>query len=113
MARIERGLWKVRARPVLYDNSYELIVGREGLHEETELFVMASAGKHEHGHFIGDEQIMHVDKGFLQAFIDCAWENGLRPTGYQNIHEAMKATDAHLQDMRAVAFGKLNIEPPK
>jgi hypothetical protein len=57
------------------------------------------------GQEIGDE--------FLRACMNAAWEIGMRPDGYHDVRENMKATDAHLQDMRALAFGKLGVEKPK
>lgn len=49
---------------------------------------------------------------FLRACLNTAWDLGLRPDGYMDVRESMKATAAHLQDMRAIAFGKLNVEKP-
>jgi hypothetical protein len=51
-------------------------------------------------------------RDFLQAALNCAWEMGLRPTGFEHTAETIKATDRHLQDMRAIAFTKLNVEKP-
>lgn len=50
---------------------------------------------------------------FLRACLNAAWDIGLRPDGYHDTRESMKATDAHLQDMRALAFGKLGVEKPR
>lgn len=49
---------------------------------------------------------------FLQAVLDCAWNNGLRPTGFEHTAEIVAAKDRHLQDMRTIAFAKLNVEKP-
>lgn len=49
---------------------------------------------------------------FLRAALNCAWDMGLRPDGFNDTRESMKATNAHLQDFRAIAFGKLGIEKP-
>lgn len=51
-------------------------------------------------------------EAFLRAALNCAWEFGLRPDGYHDTRESMKATDAHLQDMRAIAFHKLGAGKP-
>lgn len=53
-----------------------------------------------------------TQRELLQALLDGAWESGLRPTGYGNVAEALRASDAHLQDMRAIAFGKLGVIKP-
>jgi hypothetical protein len=50
---------------------------------------------------------------FLRACLNAAWEIGLRPDGYNDTRESMKATDAHLQDMRALVFGKFGVEKPR
>jgi len=49
---------------------------------------------------------------FLRAALNAAWDLGLRPDGYLDVRESMKATNSHLQDMRAIAFAKLNVEKP-
>jgi len=47
--------------------------------------------------------------GFLQGLMDLAWSRGLRPKG-ANPHAAeMTAMQAHLEDMRKLAFGKEKI----
>jgi hypothetical protein len=46
---------------------------------------------------------------FLRAVLNCAWELGLRPDGFEDSRESMKATSAHLSDMRTIAFHKLGI----
>lgn len=62
------------------------------------------------GHIIAPE--LGTQREFMQAMLDGAWEAGLRPTGYGNVAEELRASDGHLQDMRAIAFGKLGIEKP-
>lgn len=49
-----------------------------------------------------------------QALMDMLWGAGLRPTQGRQSEGALAATDAHLQDMRAIAFAKLEIQvqPP-
>ena len=42
-------------------------------------------------------------RDFLQAALDVAWEIGLRPDGYQDHTNELKATRYHLEDMRALA----------
>lgn len=49
---------------------------------------------------------------FLQAALDCAWQMGLRPAGFHHTTETVAAKDRHLEDMRAIAFTKLNVEKP-
>lgn len=41
--------------------------------------------------------------GFLQAALDCAWEQGMRPTGFADHTNELKAVRYHLEDMRSLA----------
>ena len=43
--------------------------------------------------------------GFLQAAMDCAWQRGLRPSGFDGPQE-ITAVRAHLADMRKLAMGE-------
>lgn len=49
---------------------------------------------------------------FLKAALDCAWALGLRPDGFSDTTEQVRAMDRHLQDMRAITFAKLSVEKP-
>ena len=40
---------------------------------------------------------------FLRAIMDTAWEAGLRPTGFADHTNELKATRFHLEDMRLLA----------
>lgn len=51
-------------------------------------------------------------EAFLRAALNAAWEQGLRPDGFNDTRESMKATNAHLQDMRAIAFHKIGAAKP-
>lgn len=42
-------------------------------------------------------------RAFLQAMLDAAWELGLRPEGYENHTNELKAVRYHLEDMRTLA----------
>jgi hypothetical protein len=53
-------------------------------------------------------------RDFLQAALDCAWQMGMRPTRWHDETPAeIKATRAHLQDLRVLVFEKLGVELPK
>jgi len=47
-----------------------------------------------------------------QTLIDDLWNSGLRPSENKYTSETFKATKAHLEDMRQLAFLKLGIEKP-
>ncbi len=49
---------------------------------------------------------------FLRAALNCAWDMGLRPDGFNDTREAIAASSRHLDDMRAITFAKLGIEKP-
>lgn len=49
---------------------------------------------------------------FMRAMLNAAWEAGLRPDGFNDTRESMKATIAHLQDMRAIAFHAVQAPKP-
>lgn len=49
---------------------------------------------------------------FLRSALNAAWEAGLRPDGFDDTRESMKATNAHLQDMRALVFAKAGTTKP-
>lgn len=57
--------------------------------------------------------IPHRDAdSFLRAIMNAAWEAGIRPDGFLDARESMKATTAHLEDMRAIAFHKVGAPKP-
>lgn len=41
---------------------------------------------------------------FLRAFVDAAWERGIKPTKLEDHVNELKATQRHLEDMRALTF---------
>ncbi len=43
-------------------------------------------------------------RAFLQAAIDCAWENGMRPAGWADHGREVAALRDHLHDMRALVY---------
>ena len=40
---------------------------------------------------------------FLRAIMDAAWEAGIRPTGFEDHTNELKATRYHLEDMRLLS----------
>lgn len=49
---------------------------------------------------------------FLQAALDAAWERDLRPTGFADHANELRATKDHLADMRALVFADGKLWPP-
>lgn len=55
---------------------------------------------------------MVLDRDAGQELIDTLWAAGLRPTQGRQSEGVTAAQGRHLEDMRALAFGKLNIAQP-
>ena len=60
-----------------------------------------------------DHAFLHSDyggradvKGFMQAVMDAAWEDGMRPTGFADVKNEIAAVRYHLEDMRKLALPK-------
>lgn len=49
---------------------------------------------------------------FLQNLMDALWKHGIRPAEIGTAGH-LAATQKHLEDMRAIAFSQLAIDPPK
>ncbi len=49
----------------------------------------------------------------LQAILDAAWAEGMRPTGISGERGEIKRLEEHLGDMRALAFHKIGAEKPR
>lgn len=46
----------------------------------------------------------HAMDDLLRAFMNIAWDQGLRPPAFEDFENELKATRRHLEDMRALAF---------
>lgn len=49
---------------------------------------------------------------FLQAALDCAWAQGLRPSTGSRQDDLLDLQRRHLEDMRAMAFHKVGAPKP-
>jgi hypothetical protein len=99
--------WRFYARPAVYNEGLEVWIRRGPLGVVTNIEVM----KVEEGAY-SEPAFMNGHEGaeFLRAALNCAWDAGLRPDGFHDKQETFKAVDAHLQDMRTIAFHKLGIK---
>ncbi len=43
---------------------------------------------------------------FMKAFVEHAWDIGIKPTAFKEDNAQLEAIKYHLEDMRAMAFGK-------
>ncbi len=59
------------------------------------------------------EPTFNITPGEAQQFMDELWRAGIRPTEAAGSVGQLAATTRHLQDMRALVFNPLGIQPPK
>lgn len=52
------------------------------------------------------EMMPETAENFMQAFMECAWDMGLRPKGVGPMENELNAVRDHLEDMRTVALHK-------
>ena len=52
---------------------------------------------------------MRLGRDEAQVLMDDLWDSGFRPTEGSGSAGSLKATERHLDDMRTIAFKKLNI----
>lgn len=90
-------------------NCHRFSILRHSRHDgSTSALIMDSwSGVHECTQ-LDDSYIMNIEpedyKAFMQSFLDEAWLIGLRPAHYQEDDKELKATRAHLEDMRTLVF---------
>jgi hypothetical protein len=63
--------------------------------------------------FAPSEPSFRLDRTEVEILFNQLWLLGFRPTETINEASRLAATQAHLADMRAITFAKLNIEPPQ
>jgi hypothetical protein len=56
--------------------------------------------------------MLSLNPNQAQLLIDELWSVGLRPTQGRQSEGQMAATNAHLQDMRVIAFAQLKVQQP-
>jgi hypothetical protein len=108
-----QGSWKVRARSEAWSDGQEVVIfkGDNIVRLTFEPFerysYISEPTVRDHGGFLQDGNV-----SFLRAALNAAWDLGLRPDGFLDVRESMKATTAHLEDMRALAFHKIGAQKP-
>lgn len=55
---------------------------------------------------------VHLSDDMAQQLMNSLWECGIRPAGSVGSVGQLAATEKHLEDMRALAFSKLNVAKP-
>ena len=66
----------------------------------------------EEGEYVGGP-LLKLQREQVQGLMDSLWTAGLRPTQGRQSEGVTAAQGNHLQDMRALAFAKLNVTPPE
>lgn len=110
--------FKVHTRPDFQRDDIELHIihtsptGQKGIVTNLTMFAVAPGGAlpANPGRIMAPE--VGDQRQFLQAMLEAAWEVGMRPAGYSDVAGSMRAGEAHLQDMRAIAFAKLEVPKP-
>lgn len=102
------GQWRVKAHVNSYLDGTEIFIrlGEDGFVEPFTIM------KRQPGGIVVPSVSAEHGEAFLRAVLNAAWDAGLRPDGFNDTRESMKATNAHLQDMRALAFHKIGAEKP-
>ena len=62
--------------------------------------------------FIAHPPSFTIARDIAQTLMDDLWQCGLRPTEGTGSAGSLRATERHLEDMRAIAFAKLNTPSP-
>ena len=61
---------------------------------------------------VSSPPMLQLTTDSCQSLMDELWNVGLRPTQGKQSEGQMGATERHLQDMRAIAFTKLQVQKP-
>ena len=108
----------VRVREPMDQENVEIFFHAYGPHAvgvESWHFRPAVIEKHKEGSIIDWPAWLQLSRpdldNLLEAFADLAWERGWRPKGLDA--GAYLQQGRHLEDMRAIAFAKLKVEPPR
>lgn len=64
------------------------------------------------GDGVASRSFVEVTRDAARGLMDDLWAAGIRPTEFKHTEAATKAMAAHLEDMRTVAFAKLEIPKP-
>ncbi len=97
---------EVRVGKSFAHRAYEFFVWNDGAVARDITFEKASPGQYV-------EPVFRLSEEQAQVLIDDLYAAGVRPTAASGSAGAMGKIEAHLRDMRRIAFGKLKIEEPK
>lgn len=97
-----KGLWRVRSYFEPVRQAYPVAIFLDWPDGRASVATNFALDEYEPGEIV--EPTLQDGRQFLQAALGCAWELGLRPAGFEDTRESMKATQAHLQDLRALVF---------
>ncbi len=84
-------------------NLFVRVTGNDGRHSFGRPLTLEAIPE---GHAVW-EPTMRIDKTDAQQFMDELWRIGLRPSEGSGSAGSLAATERHLADMKAIAFGAL------
>ena len=98
--------WRVHIETHFYTDKMKVWVHRFDPHTRTADFVqgpltMITVGEGQLSPDVPTLELNRMDaEDFLQAFMDAGWEEGIRPQGFEDHTNELKAVRYHLEDMR-------------
>lgn len=105
--------WKAYLDRKPWERSETLHVHRENSEGRIEVMLPPSVKVYDRGMFVSEDDAFirsNVETGqateFLQAMLDLAWTEGMRPRGFADHTNELTATKYHLEDMRKLALPK-------
>ncbi len=110
--------WKVHVVNDWARNSFQVIPFYEDDVNGIRIVYFFKDGEWQHKEFPVGERIpddfpfLYFHKDFAVKLVDVLLEH-IRPSGPTATEQELKATKIHLEDMRALTFGKLMIDAPK
>lgn len=106
--------WKVYVDTKTWNRNTKIFVTADGHDGRRILITRAIMREIDYGQSADELCFIDADTpeatGLLQAFIDAAWAAGLRPEGYEEPQNELKATKAHLNDMRRIVAKKIGVD---
>lgn len=104
--------WKAFIEKEPFSGRAKLRIGRQEADGAYAIVQPLVLKRHERGTMAGEEEIAVSGDGwgegevrnFLQAMVDLAWQEGIRPTGVEDYRGELRAVREHLADMRTLAL---------
>lgn len=106
--------WKAFLEKRTWDLYQGLRIVRTNYDGRSEVMLPPEVQSYESGAFIDAKPFLESGyagqmgdvEGFLQAMLNLAWGEGMRPTGFADVKNEIAAVRYHLEDMRKLALPK-------